>query len=56
MEKEKDEAKVARLAAIAVGETKARPEDDLTRVRDSLAATEEDGHELEAEVARLTIE
>ena len=33
----KQEAKVARLAAVAAGEAKARVEDDLTRVRDALA-------------------
>ena len=43
---------MARLAAVAVGDAKARVEDDLTRVQDALAAAEEDGHGLEAEVAR----
>ena len=47
---------MARLASVAVGEAKARAEDDLTRVRDALAAVEEDGHGLEAEVARLKVE
>ena len=47
VEKERDEvkqeAKVARLAAIAAGEAKARAEDDLARMRDALVAAEEDG-------------
>ena len=47
---------MARLAAIVAGEAKVRAEDDLTRVRDALAAAEEDGRELEAKAARLTIE
>ena len=47
---------MARLVAVAAGEAKARVEDDLTRVRDALAATEEDGHGFEAEVARMTVE
>ena len=51
----KQEAKVARLAAVVPGEAKARAEDDLTRVRDALAATEEDRRGLEAEVARMTV-
>ena len=59
-EKEKDEAKqeakVALLAAMAVGEANARAKDELTRARDALAAAEEDGRKLEAEVARLLIE
>ena len=59
-EKERDEAKqeakVARLAAMAAGEAKERAEDDLARMQDALAAAEEDGRGLEAEVARLTIE
>ena len=60
VEKERDEAKqegkVVRLTAIAAGDAKARVEDDLTRARDALAATKEDMHRLEAEVARLAIE
>ena len=47
---------MACLAAVAAGEAKARVEDDLTRVRNSLAAAKEDECGLEAEVARLTIE
>ena len=56
MDETKQEVKVARLAAIATCEVKARAKDDLTRVRDALAATEEDGRGLEAEFARLTVE
>ena len=59
-EKERDEAKqeakVARLAAVAVGETKAREKDGLTKVQDALATVEENGRWLEVEVARLTVE
>ena len=47
---------MARLVAIVVGEAKARAEDDLTRIRDALVTAKEDGLELEAEVARLTVE
>ena len=52
----KYEAKVARRATIVAGKAKARAEDDLSRMRDALAAVEEDGRGLEAEVARLTVE
>ena len=59
-EKERDEAKqeakVSRLAAVAAGEAKARSNDDLTKVRDALAAVKEDGRGLEAEVDRLMVE
>ena len=59
-EKERDKAKqkvkVARLVAMAAGEAKARAEDDLARMRDALAAVEEDGRGLEAEVTLLTVE
>ena len=59
VEKERDEAKqeakVARLAAIAAGKAKARAEDDLVRIQDALATAEEDGQGLEAKVARLTV-
>ena len=47
---------MARLAAVAVGEAKAREKDDLTRVQDALAAMDEDGCGLEAEVTHLTVE
>ena len=47
MEKEKDEAKqeakMAHLAAMAAGETKARAEDELARMQNALAIVEEDG-------------
>ena len=55
-DEEKQEAKVARLTAVAVGDAKARIEDDLIRALDALAAAEEDVRRLEAEVARLTVE
>ena len=54
-DKAKKEAKVARLAAMATSKAKVRVEDNLAWVRDALAA-EEDGHGLEVEVARLTVE
>ena len=41
---------------MAIGEAKARAEDDLTRDRDALAAAEEDQRRLEAEVSHLTVE
>ena len=47
---------MAHLAAMAAGEAKARAEDELARMRDALAATEEDKRRLEAEVFRLTVE
>ena len=49
------EAKVARLTIVAVGDAKVRAEDDLTGALDALASTEEDGHRLEDEVARLAV-
>ena len=60
MEKEREEAKqevkVARLAVTTVGDAKARVKDDLARVLDALATTEEDGRKSEAEIACLAIE
>ena len=56
MDEAKKEAKVARLATVAMSEAKEMAEDDLTKVRDSLAATKEDGPRLEAEVTHLTVE
>ena len=59
-EKERDEAKqeakVACLTVVAAVDAKARVEDDLNRVQDALAAVEEDGRRLEAEVACRAIE
>ena len=59
-EKERDEAKqeakVARLMAVAMGDAKARVEDDLTRALDALATAEEDWRRLEVEVARLAVD
>ena len=43
-DKAKQEAKVARLTVVAVGDAKARVKDDLTRALDALAAMEGDGH------------
>ena len=47
---------MACLTAVAVGDAKARAEDDLTQARDALAVVEEDGHRLQAEVTRLAVE
>ena len=47
---------MARLVAVGAGEAKARAEDDLTRVRDTLVAAEENKRGLEVEVARPTVE
>ena len=59
-EKERDEAKqevkASRLATVAACEAKARAEDDLTRARDALPTAGEDGHRLEADIARLAVE
>ena len=59
-EKERDEAmqeaKVARLIAVAVGDSKARVEDDLSRALDALAVVEEDGRRLEVELAHRAVE
>ena len=56
MEEAKQESKVACMAAIEVGEAKARVEDDLARVLDALVDAEEETHRLEAEIARLEVE
>ena len=57
VEKERDEAKQeACPVAIVASEAKVRAEDDLARMRDALAAVEEDERGLEVEVARLTVE
>ena len=40
-EEAKEEAQVAWLAVVAVGDLKERAEEELARVRDTLAATEE---------------
>ena len=45
---------MARLAAVAMGEAKARAKDVLTRVQDALAVANEEWRSLEAEVTRLT--
>ena len=59
-EKERDEAKqeakVAYLIVVAVGDAKARVEDDLSRARDALKTAEEEGRMLGAEVSCLSIE
>ena len=55
-EKESEEAKMDRLAVIAVGDAKARVEDDLARVLYALEAVEEDGRRSEAKIAYLAVE
>ena len=47
---------MARLTAAATGDAKVRAEDDLSRARDALAATEKDKHKFKAKVARLAVE
>ena len=60
VEKERDEAKEeakhARLAAVAAGDVKARAEYNLVRVQDALVIAEEARHKAEAEVAHLEVE
>ena len=55
MENERDEAKkevqIARLAAVAKGDSRARVEDDLARVQDALAIAEEAKRKAEVETA-----
>ena len=57
MEKERDEAKqkakVARLAANATGDTRARVEDDLAWVQDALVAEKEGRRKAEEDLARV---
>ena len=45
-----------RLAATAASDAKVRVEDELARVLDALATTEEDGCKSVAEIARLEVE
>ena len=47
---------MACLATAAMGDAKARAEDDLAKAVDALATAGEEGCRLEAKVARLTIE
>ena len=47
---------MAYLIAVEVGDAKARAEDDLSRARDALKTTEEEGRMLGAEVSCLSIE
>ena len=60
MEKERDEAKqeakVARLAASAVGDARVMAEEDLARVQEALAAAEEGRHKAEADTTLLEVE
>ena len=52
----KEEAQVAWLAAIATGDSKARAEDDLTRVQEALSIAEEARRKAEAETSRPEVE
>ena len=60
MEKESDEAKeeeqLARLAIMAMGDTKELVEDKLAKAKDALAVVEEAKWKAEAEAARLEVE
>ena len=67
MKKERDEAKeeaqVARLATVAMGDAREKLEGDLARVKDALAAVEEAKaiaeearHKAESEAARLEVD
>ena len=60
MEKERDEAKqeakVALLVASAVGDARARAEEDLAKVQKALAAAKEGMRKAEAETAHLKVE
>ena len=52
----KEEAQIAWLATVVAGDIKARIEDDLARVRDTLAVAEEAKHKAEAETAHREVE
>ena len=52
----KEEAQIARLAAVVAGDAKAWAKDDLARVQDALVVAEEARHKAEAKVARLEVE
>ena len=47
---------MARLAASASGDAKARAEEDLARVQEALEVMEEGRHKAEAEISRLEVE
>ena len=52
----KEEAQVAHLVVVAVGDAKARVESDLAKVQESLVAAEEARRKAEAEIDRLEVE
>ena len=58
--KERDEAKekahIAHLVYVIVGDTKARVEDDLARVRGTLAVEEEAKHRAEAKITHREVD
>ena len=51
----KKEAEIARLATIAVVDSKARAEDDLARVQEALTIMEEARHKVETETVLLEV-
>ena len=55
-DEDKEEAQVARLAAIAAGDAKARAEDDLARVQEAQVIKEKARLKAEAENSRLEVE
>ena len=52
----KEEAHLARLTAVVAGDTKARAEDGLARVQDTLVVTEEAKHKAEAKAETTHLE
>ena len=52
----KEEAQVARLAAVTTGDAKARVEDDLARVREALVVAEKARRKAWAEASHLKVE
>ena len=55
-DKAKEEAQVARLAAVVAGDAKARVEGDLAKVQEALVAVEEARHRAEVETACFEVE
>ena len=52
----KEEAQIARLAAVARGDARAWAKDDIARVRDTLEVAEEAKRKAKAETTRLEVE
>ena len=59
-EKKRDEAKeeahVARLAVVVVGDAKVRAKDDLVRIQEALVVVEEARHKVEVKTSRQEVE